>query len=373
MKTLNRHLYPARSAAPQAPVRPDTPTRPNNAIRASLLGASMLAISAGLALASFAVASPAADAAGRTDVLSRQVGISPWGKDDELGRLNLMTDASRAAVLSRINGGDAYDLSVEYFVGMPSWHGIGDPRYQFWLTHTPRGTVVDDPLQVGDSQNALVSYTGDAVSMYTHMGTHIDALNHFGLHGKIWNGFAADRYLGDKGWQKTGAETIPPIIARGVLIDLPTALGMNQLPAHFRVMRSHIEQALKQQRVNLQQGDVVLLRTGRMQDYENAEHFMQDPPGLGMDAARFLEQAGAMIIGADNLSLETFPPEEPGNYVPVHTYLLAENGIPIIELAYLETLAKDRVYEFAFIGGSLKFRGASAAPLRPIALPLRQR
>ena len=274
MNTLSFRHFPARPASRSAPMCSGKPILAGNRLRASLFGVSMLAIGAGLAAASLAIASPAADAAGRTDVLSRQVGISPWGKDDELGRLNLMTDASRAAVLSRINGGDAYDLSVEYFVGMPSWHGIGDPRYQFWLTHTPRGTVVDDPLQVGDSQNALVSYTGDAVSMYTHMGTHIDALNHFGLHGKIWNGFAADRYLGDKGWQKTGAETIPPIIARGVLIDLPTALGMNQLPAHFRVMRSHIEQALKLQRVSLQQGDIVLLRTGRMQDYENAEQFM---------------------------------------------------------------------------------------------------
>ena len=332
----------------------------------TLLNASLLALTVSLTLST-----TTADAAGRTDVLSRQVGISPWGKDDELGRLNLMTDASRAAVLGRIRSGDAYDLSVEYFVGMPSWHGIGDPRYQYWLTHTPRGTAVDDPLQVGHTENALVSYTGDAVSMYTHMGTHIDALNHFGLHGKIWNGFAADNYLGDKGWKKNGAETIPPIIARGVLIDLPTALGLSKLPPHFRVMRSHLELALKKQQLTLQQGDVVLLRTGRMQDYENAERFMQDPPGLGMDAARFLVDAGAMIIGADNLSLETFPPEEPGNYVPVHTYLLAEHGIPIIELAYLETLAKDKIHEFAFIGGSLKFRGASAAPLRPIALPLR--
>lgn len=298
------------------------------------------------------------------------VGISPWGEHDELGRLNLMTEQSRASVLQRVRGGEVYDLSVEYFIGMPSWHGIGDPRYQFWLTHTPRGTAVDDPLHVGHQQNALVSYTGDAVSMYTHMGTHIDALNHFGLNGKIWNGFEADRYLGDKGWLKTGAETIPPIIARGVLIDLPAALKLAQLPALFRVERKHIELALKQQRLTLQRGDVVLLRTGRMQQYDNADAFMKDPPGLGMDAARFLVDAGAMIIGADNLSLETFPPEQPGNYVPVHTFLLAEHGIPILELAYLETLARDRVYEFAFIGGSLKFRGASAAPLRPIALPL---
>jgi kynurenine formamidase len=91
-----------------------------------------------------------------------------------------------------------------------------------------------------------------------------------------------------------------------------------------------------------------------------------------MDAARFLVESGAMVVGADNLSFEAFPSEVAGNYVPVHTYLLAQHGVPIIELAFLEDLARDGVHEFAFIGGSLKFRGASAAPIRPVALTLRQ-
>lgn len=78
-----------------------------------------------------------------------------------------------------------------------------------------------------------------------------------------------------------------------------------------------------------------------------------------------------MLVGADNLSFETFPPEVEGNYVPVHTYLLAQQGAPIMELVQLEDLARDRVYEFAFIGASLKLRGADAAPMRPIAIPLR--
>lgn len=79
-----------------------------------------------------------------------------------------------------------------------------------------------------------------------------------------------------------------------------------------------------------------------------------------------------MVVGADNLSFEAFPTEVPGNYVPVHTYLLAQKGTPILELVYLEQLAADRVYEFAFIAASLKLRGSDAAPLRPVGLPLSQ-
>jgi kynurenine formamidase len=78
-----------------------------------------------------------------------------------------------------------------------------------------------------------------------------------------------------------------------------------------------------------------------------------------------------MLLGADNLSFEAFPPERKDNWVPVHTYLLAQKGVMFIEQIYLEELARDRVYTFAFIGASLKLRGASGSPMRPVALPIR--
>ncbi len=300
-----------------------------------------------------------------------EVGESPWGREDEIGRLNLMTDESRAAILSRVAGGTSYDLSVEYFIGMPSWQAAGDPHYRIWMTHTPNGTVNDDPLSLGRAMNEHVSYTGAAVSMYTHMGTHIDSLSHFGLNGEIWNGFSADEHLGDRGWKVAGAENIPPIIARGVLIDVAAAKGVDMLADGYRVTRDDLVNAVDQQGVELRDGDVVLIRTGRMNLYENASAYMANPPGLGMAAARFLvEKSGAMIVGADNLSFEAFPSEVNDNYVPLHTYLLAQHGVPILELVNLEGLAEDRVYEFAFIGGSLKLRGADAAPIRPIAIPV---
>ncbi|MGY4665076.1 kynurenine formamidase [Pseudomonas chlororaphis] len=301
-----------------------------------------------------------------------EVGVSPWGPKDEIGRLNLITEQSRAAIMARVSGSQAYDLAVEYFVGMPSWQAAGDPPYQMWMTHTPHGNVIADPMQVGEPMNRHVSYTGSAVSMYAHMGTHIDALNHFGLDGKIWNGFRADQHLGDRGWNVTGAEKLPPIVARGVLIDVAVAKGVDMLADNYRVTRADLQQALKAQKVSLEKGDVVLIRTGRMRDYEKAQAYMANPPGMSLDAAKFLvEEGGAMVVGADNLSFETFPSEVEGNYLPLHTYLLAMQGAPILELVNLEGLSRDRVYQFAFIGASLKLRGADAAPIRPIALPIR--
>lgn len=305
-----------------------------------------------------------------TMVNAQDVSSSPWGEDDEIGRLNLITPASRQSALSNLNPSKVYDLSVEYYIGMPSWQAAGDPHFQMWLTHTPHGTEVDDPLSVGHKMNAHVSYTGSAFSMYAHMGTHIDALNHFGLNGKIWNHFSAQQHLGDRGWKKAGIEKVPPIIARGVLLDIPSAKGLEELSPNYLVTQQDIEQTLTFQKINLQAGDVVLIRTGRMQHYANAKTFMENAPGLGMAAARFLaEHNQALSIGADNLSFEAFPSEVKENYVPVHTYLLAQQGVTIMELVDLEALAKDKVYEFAFIGTPLKIRGGDAAPLRPIAIP----
>lgn len=327
--------------------------------------ASLLALGATLAAAaSVPVSLPSAGA--------ERAGVSPWGPDDEIGALNRMSDASRLAVLSRVSSGRVYDLSTEYFVGMPSFHSLGDPGYQYWLTHTPHGTVVDNPNGLGEAMNRKVTYTGDAISMYTHMGTHIDALNHFGLNGKIWNGFTPEQHLGDKGWKKTGAETIPPIIGRGVLIDVAGAKGVATLAPNHRVSRADLEEALARQHTALQPGDIVLIRTGQISRFHSAKEFLHDYPGISLDAARWLvEVQGAMLLGADNLSFEAFPPERADNWVPVHTYLLAERGVMFIENIHLEELARDQVYTFAFLGASLKLRGASGAPLRPLALPIR--
>mgnify|MGYP002367825040 FL=1 len=301
-----------------------------------------------------------------------KVGISPWGPEDEIGTLNMMTDASRLAILSQVKTGKIYDMSVDYFVGMPSFHSLGDPAYQYWLTHTPHGTVVDNPNGLGKAMNEKVSYTGDAISMYTHMGTHIDALNHFGLDGKIWNGYSADEHLGDKGWKKTGAETIPPIVARGVMIDVAAYKGVKVLDPNYRVSSKDLEGALKKQQVELQRGDVVLIRTGQAQFYKDADKFLDQYPGINLDAVKWLvEEKEVMLLGADNLSFEAFPPERNDNWVPVHTYLLAEKGVMFIEQMFLEELSEDRIYEFAFVAASLKLKGASGAPMRPLAIPVR--
>ncbi|AJG20492.1 hypothetical protein [Cupriavidus basilensis] len=66
-----------------------------------------------------------------------------------------------------------------------------------------------------------------------------------------------------------------------------------------------------------------------------------------------------MLRPASACSGSTLTGSLPGNCITVHTYLLAQQGAPIIELVNLDALSRERVYQFALIGASLKFRGAA--------------
>lgn len=313
------------------------------------------------AVAALAIASAGVHA----QVAKNEAAKSPWGPTDEIGTLNMMSDASRFDILKQAASGKIYDLAVDLFVGMPTCCGpFGDQSYQIWMTHRPAR---------GDAKER-VSWSGDSVSMNTHTGTHIDTLNHFGLNGKIWNQVSADNALGVRGWTKSGADKYPPIVARGVLIDVARSKNVAHLPASYSITVADLQEALKKQRTSLRSGDVVLVRTGLMTLWpDGAKYRVADQAGLSREAARWLvKEQKAMLIGADNFGVESFPSKDIANFAPVHTYILAELGVSIIEVLWLEELAKDRVYEFLFIASPLKMRGATASPIRPLAIPVRR-
>ncbi|NKM34059.1 cyclase family protein [Rhizobium laguerreae] len=295
---------------------------------------------------------------------------SPYGSDDEIGMLNLIDANSRSAIIGRTDASKVFDLSVDHFVGMPGWFGAGDQPYQIWMTHTPQGELVANTMGVTRQQNELVAYSGDSISMYTHCGTHIDTFNHFGYNGEIFNGFTARDHLGSRAWDICGPEKYPPIFARGILLDIAAMHGVDTLPPSHPIGKADIEGCLKKQGLKILPGDVVLLRTGQMLLWPDMA-FTRNTPGLNREGAEYIAKHGAIMIGADNLTLEQTPSAHELNFFPVHTYLLAEAGVPILEMAHLEELAAEKLYEFAFFGACIKLRGATGTPMRPIAMPLR--
>ncbi|NKB38379.1 MAG: cyclase family protein [Gammaproteobacteria bacterium] len=297
------------------------------------------------------------------ETVSNEVSKSPWGPKDEIGTLNMMSEISSFEILKRIASGKVYDLGVDLFTGMPNCCAmLGAPDYHFFTTQRPAR---------GDNKE-LVSLSGDTINTSTHMGTHLDMLNHFGLKGKIWNEVSADDELGSRGWKKSGAEKYPPIIARGILIDVAAAMEVEQLPSSYAISAGDLQRALKKQGSSLQSGDVVLIRTGLMRNWPDPSSYqMGNQAGLGLDAAKWLvEENEVMLLGADNFGLESFPSTNKQNFAPLHTYLLGQRGVSFLEVVWLEDLAKDKVYEFVFIASALKLTGASGSPVRPLAIPV---
>jgi kynurenine formamidase len=283
----------------------------------------------------------------------------------------MMSAESRKRTMRRADPSRVYDLSVELFLGMPSWSAYGEPPFQIWMNHTPQGTVVDNLSEKTREINERIGYSSDSVTMITHTGTHIDSLNHWGYGEAIWNGFEAKDCLGSRHWTKCGVDKIPPIVARGVLLDVAAAKGVDMLPTSNPITVDDLRETAARERVELEPGDVVLIRTGWMNLWDEPQRYMFDAPGINVEAAQWLvEGHGAMILGADQPTVEYQPATDvPGHYQPVHLYLLAEQGVPMLEILYLEELARDRVYECAFFGAPVRFRGGTGAPIRPWVMP----
>jgi len=253
------------------------------------------------------------------------------------------------ALWQQLAAARVFDLGQPYFAGMPHWPV--HPPFLFGLTKK-HGDIV------GPAGN---SSAADAIAMGSHVGTHIDALCHFSCGGKMHGGVEVENlqsYTG--GLEKYAVATLAPIIRRGVLIDLAPH---QPLAEDSEVAPEQLEAACK---TEIRAGDVVLLRTGWGRYFEDARRFVNETrlPGPGLAAAKWLSAHGIFAAGSDTVAFE----KSPDAAMPVHVHLLVDSGIHIIECLNLEELAAAEIHEFTFIGIPMKIRGATGAPVRPLAL-----
>jgi kynurenine formamidase len=316
-----------------------------------------------------------------------------WGKGDEVGALNAMTDASRLSALQSVKQGKVYDLGVLYDRTSFKWPGHSPG--EIIAFRTPEGVKrqMDLPNLVGADVNPRgTGWHSCALFINDNVATQIDGLGHVtegpGCEHKLtdhwYNGFTEADWGGNWGPRKCDAAKIPPILARGVMIDVAALKKVDALPANYEITPKDLQSALAEQKTELRPGDVVMIRTGTLRYWGETgsdpegkikEH---DSAGIGLDAAKWLiEQNGAMLIGSDTSGLEYVPTEADnaafrkkyGTFIPVHNYLLDDQGVHIGELHNLEELSRDRVYEFCYVCMTNKIKGAAAGfTLRPVAL-----
>jgi kynurenine formamidase len=292
-------------------------------------------------------------------------GCACWGKDDQIGAANLITQAKRRAALAGIKAAEVYDLSHTFGADAPFMAPNQTPFLMaMWSTWRD---AIRRRRKLGITNDAGTNL--ERIEMNAHVGTHIDALGHVSKGDRLYNDVDANDVLTDWGLAKLGIEHIPPLITRGLLLDVAGFDGGEHLGPGRVVTPEDLQRALSASGQSIEPGDIALIRTGwgRYFGVDNAR-YLHGSPGIDVPAARWLTAQGVAAIGADNMALEVLPNPDPAKALPVHQHCLAEAGVYIIENLALDTLARDRVGAFCLVILAPKMRGATGAPVRPVAI-----
>lgn len=280
----------------------------------------------------------------------------------------VVADAARL-----VKEGRTYRLAAERYPGMPLFPG--HPPFQVLTYRSPHGLRVSGAKPWGDVQNdARLGYMSEVISGTAHTGAHIDALAHMTLgdEGRWYGGTTAEEDLGDFGPRTGDATWLPTLFTRGILLDVASWRGVECLDAGEVITATDLEAVAKSQGSPIRAYDVVLIRTGYMSLWPDEERMAAHrAPGPDISAARWLSERGVVATGTDTETYEVQPAPDPGtpsNPQPVHTHLLIEEGIYLMESLDLEEIAADRVHEFCFVALPLRIRGATGSMVDPAAV-----
>jgi kynurenine formamidase len=208
----------------------------------------------------------------------------------------------------------------------------------------------------------------EGFTMSSHTGTHIDALCHNSeeIDGRplLYQDIPAAEVASKSGFTQLGVEHCPPIIARGLLLDIPRSQGLDVLPDSCGITKSEIEGCCETEGIDIRPGDCVFIRTGlsKYRDMER-DRFLIVGAGPAPEACRWLAEAGIVVTGSDTMSFEQVPSPHLGNLE-----LIRRRGVPIIKQTNLDEIAANEVFEFLFIAVPLELVGATASPVSPIAV-----
>jgi kynurenine formamidase len=271
-----------------------------------------------------------------------------------------------------VRQGRIYSLARERFRGMPLFPG--HPAFEVLGYRTPQGLRAAGDEPWGPGNEAGLGYMSELVIASTHSGAHVDAHAHMTVgEDDRWHGGSAQTDLGDFGPLVGDASEFSPIWARGVLFDVPRHRGVEFLGRGEPVTAAELEAICRAQGVDEPtEGEVALVRTGYMSHWPDEARMAEHRgPGPDISAARWLAERRVVATGSDTETYEVQPAPDPGsprNPQPVHTHLLIELGIYLMESLDLEALAADEVYEFLFVALPIKIRGATGSMLDPVAV-----
>lgn len=288
---------------------------------------------------------------------------SKWGATDEIGAANYVNPQQILAATQLVKLGESHGLGIVIEPGMPAF----PPRYT-------QLQVVQPGQQLGVDTTEFygwpMSYNDDLVQMWLGTGPQLDGLGHLGEDNLFYNCNQGKDFAQITGLTKLGTHQVPPLIGRGILLDMTQHFNVNALAAGQVITSDDIKSAAKAQSIAFKTGDVILLHTGWTDAKlkSNPEEWGSTIPGISNEAASYLAGLNPMAVGADTWGLEAVPAGPGDKLFFGHSILLKDNGIYILETMDTGRLAREKVYEFMFVLGQAKLKGAVQMIINPVAM-----
>lgn len=298
-----------------------------------------------------------------------------WGDDDELGCGNLLTEEATRRGVAASRSGHTVDLGVELRLDGVQ---IGQPAKRLNPIVTFTSMNERDQFAPG-----IWAGSDDIVTMSTCAGTHIDALSHVSYDGLLYNGVPTDTISANGGATRLGAERLPRIATRGILLDLPLlkgASGLDEVAPGYSITGEDLDAAAEMAKVDIQSGDVVLVRTGEMRHYRAGDRNRYalgvdyQLPGLSAYSVEWMhthDVAGAFV---DSYAYEAFPPTQAdwSDTLIVHMLQIRDMGLLQGQNWDFEDLATQcaerQQWDFLLVANPEPLRGATSTPVAPLAI-----
>lgn len=282
-----------------------------------------------------------------------------WGEDDEIGAANLIGPSQVRDAVALVRTGQVISLAQKISDKLPV------PEHRPGVMHFMGRDGGD--YAAGAKRPGGFQFAEDTVVLPLHLGTHIDALCHAWCDDHLFNGFPGSTIRSNTRALRCGVEKLPPLVTRGVLLDI-VALRGAVVPPGETIGVEELQRAASAIGVTLRDGDAVLIRTGWLESQDGLRSVdFNTEPGIDVAGALWLAESGVAIVGADNFAIEVLP-FPTGTVFPVHQRLIRDYGIPLIEGMKLQELAEAGATEFLFVATALPIVGATGSPLAPVAV-----
>lgn len=308
----------------------------------------------------------------RADLAGLPDGLAPWwpsryGADDEIGTLNELTPARIVEAVRLVRQGERIDLGRVLDKDTPVFPG------RYWHQSVDLAPLITNLRRMdahgrGWGLNEINWITEIQVGTF-QVGTQLDSIGHLQIGDRFYNGWKTRDVVEDWGLNRFGIESVPPIVGRGVVVDLAGLNGVERLGKGTVIGVADVERALARQGIKIAEGDIVLLHTGwgSLWGNDNAL-FLSGEPGPGLALIEWLHARRIAALGTDSWSIGPVPGEDPARPFVVPQTMYVKMGLFGFENLATERLVERGISEFLFVNTHGRTRGSTAAVVAPVAV-----